>query len=281
MHGAVGTLLLAFLLQATPVAAAEACASRLSGLKLHAQSGPGCLPAAAAMGLSVLGKSIEPADLTRSIPFYRDGANLMDVQNALAELGIESLIFTGGQNDAAQLVEAGFPIVLFLESPAGKHAVLVWGAYRQSANGRCTDEPSALGIADPAEGTRKVLKRDELEPLWGAGQMMVLFMRLDKARRKLSGKGFPIEKAEAANHRFRAEEWVLRARKHGEPCRQKLELLNRARAEDPCWEEPYHELIGAHVGMGEEKQATFYDEQLARLREGHCPPGNGQTRSKK
>ena len=172
-------------------------------------------------------------------------------------------------------------MVLFLQRPAGKHAVLAWRVYHARVGGKCGPEPSALGVVDPATGRKSVLTIDELLPEWTAGQMMVFFRDVGKARSRLKRRGFPWNDASASNRRFRATEWLLRARKHGEPCAQMVILLERALSEDSCWESPYQELVPTLRGMGEEERASFYDEQLTRLREGQCPPGAGMERSRK
>jgi len=208
------------------------------------------------MVLRFHGIDADPDEVTRALAFYRDGASLVDLQELLTRRGHHSLIFSSGTATVPGLLRAGAPAIIFEMNGRRKHALVAVGYTAEREGDQCTGKLVSLEVIDPRTGKGRTLTRQALDERFGPGQVMVVLPGGDRVwRGKLEAQGVDVGAAAAANARHRAEEWLLRARKHEVPNPQALELLERACREDPCWAVPLEELKSAYRQSGQPEKA--------------------------
>jgi hypothetical protein len=195
-----------------------------------------CVPTAAWAAASSRDSLGSLAAFARDLVIAADGADLFDLQRALADHGYDSLVFTGPPEAGARLVEAGFAPVAFVSRGAARHAVVLQGIRRERAAGGACGAVASVDVMDPADGAKHSLTAAEFAAQQSAEQWLVVFGRNERAA--LAAKGFPLAAAEAVNRRFRAGALLRRAQAHGAPTADALSLLDAAIAEDPTWNEP-------------------------------------------
>lgn len=212
-----------------------------------------CLPAAAVMSLAAQGLPLSVDDLSRSLPVHADGVSALDLQDAIGARGGHAWLARGDRALLDALLAAGVPPVL-LVSGGQKHAIVVHG-----------HEGDSWAVRDPSRPPLTRLTDAELEALWGATghQVLVVFVRSwtpqtmpDDRRRDL----------QAQNRRFRAVEWLLRAREHGAPNDQAMALYARALAEDDASPEVHADLGVAWCRRGDTERARLHLKRALALR---------------
>lgn len=214
-----------------------------------------CLPAAAAMSLAAQGLPISVDGLARSLPVHADGISALDLQDAITALGGHAWLARGDRALLHRLLAAGAPPVL-LVSGGQKHAIVVHG-----------QEEGSWAVRDPSRPALTHLTDEELEALWAPTgyQVLVVFVR------SWTDEALPREvrrSLEAQSRRFRAVEWMLRARSHGAPTDQAMSLYDRALAEDDALPELHTDVGIAWCRRGDLERARAHLQRAADLRPG-------------
>ena len=221
-------------------AGALRCAAAVERAAVRQPAAVLCLPTAAWASASSRASLGSLASFAREIVVAADGADLFDLQRALADHGYDSLVFTGPPEAGARLVEAGFAPVAVVSRSGARHAIVLQGIRRERAPGGACGVVASVEVMDPADGAKHALTVAEFAAWQSAEQWLVVFGRDERAA--LASRGFPLAAAEAVNRRFRSGALLRRARAHGAPTPDALSLLDAAVAEDPTWNEPRDQL---------------------------------------
>lgn len=215
------------------VAVATPC-EMLLGFEPVPQRGGRCLSAAVAMSLSSRGRGLNPVELEKGLPVGAHGEEPYDLQVELKERGWQSLVFEGALEQGAQLVEAGYSPVAFLDEKGIPHAVTVVGVRRQpSPDGRCLGTLDQLAIVDPRAGTVEWRSASAMETAAYGRRMLVAYLPASSG--SLDDAGFPVAQAMRSDRRFRAQTLVTRAQARAAPDETSIQLLEAAVAADPTW----------------------------------------------
>lgn len=217
--------------------AAENCTSRVLR-DVHpatAATGPRCLSTALAFALSGHPTGPTERDIARGVFVDPSGIGVADAQARLEQLGWSSLSFQAPLEATARLVEAGFPVVVFVNLGVNRrHAVTATGVRRAREGDTCSTALEAVEIFDPLTGQRRWEAASALAAIQSEQQQLVPFE--PNARDALDDRGFPLSVATEMDARFRASALLKEAASHSSPNDQSRRLLERARSIAPNWE---------------------------------------------
>lgn len=166
------------------------------------------------MGAARLGPVPELTSFVRTLPVSANGIAFLELSDALKTLGLAPRVVQLKMTELTALIRQDVPAILAIKTGAQRHAVLAFGA-----------DPTGFLIADPALPTPVHWTHAQLTHAWSAQQAVLL----PKA-------GSPIAAAHrwmAADRRYRALEWALRAERLATPNADMLALYDRAVAADP------------------------------------------------
>lgn len=136
--------------------------------------------------------------LAREVEVHRDGIAWLDLAELLEARGLEVRVV---QLDAASLravLVEGLPVVISLVEDGVKHAVVVVEA-----------SDDAVRVLDPAVPDRVPLKPVALAATWAQGQAVVV------RKRGQGSSSLPWDVWQRQDALYRANEWLLRARRNG------------------------------------------------------------------
>lgn len=220
---------LAVMLVASPsVASAQVCSALLEPPVRYQQRGNACGPTAAAMALVTLGEDLEPDDVARRLPMSRDGVDLFALQQGIEGLGWETVGGSASLGEVAAFLDQGWPVLAAISRGGRKHLVLVVEV--TGVDDVCTEQPTVRYV-DPQRGDVRERTIEEFVMEQHEGTQTIVIGPADGPR------AFVSEELLAADARFRARSWALRAAAHEEANEQMIELLRRSVVEDPCWEQ--------------------------------------------
>ena len=158
----------------------------------------------------------------RELPLWPDGLHWFDVATLMEKKGSKALLFTGPPEAAARLVESGFPVVARTTENGQGHAVTIHGVERVQITSECGPVARVL-VMNPTEGKSTWLSARAFEARQSGQRLMLLYP--PSAQETLETSRFPLKIAQQVNARVRAQTLLERAKKHGQPNRQKLDLL--------------------------------------------------------
>ena len=209
---------LAFLLLALPRIAqgGEPPASHFIQNIPHITQGqaPFCAAAAALMGAARLGPMPTLNELVRTLPVSADGIPWLELTRALRPLGVDGRVVQLTVADLRPILAADVPVVVAVQAPTGRHAVLVAGF-----------DATTFDIRDPALRTPVRWTHVRLAEVWSEGQAVLLLPTAESTRLQ---KQFSAQSWTAQDARYRALEWARRAEALGTPGPEMLTLYNRA-----------------------------------------------------
>lgn len=221
------------------VSDAQVCSASLHPPELYAQRGNACGPTAAAMALGALGESLEPDDVARRLPMSRDGVDLFALQQGIEGLGWETVGGSASLGEIAEFLDNGWPVLAAVSRGARKHLVLITDV---SGEGESCDEAPTVTYVDPQRGVVRERTLEEFVAERHDGEQTIVIGPIDGPRAGAS------DELLAADARFRARSWALRAAAHEEANDQMIELLRRSVVADPCWEQS-REWLGRAVEL--------------------------------
>ena len=196
-----------------------------------AQDAAQCMPTAAAMAASAVGRPLTPREVARTMRMHPDGAHFFDLEEALIDLGLAAATTVADIEQIAVAMHRGHVPIVAVDRGAQRHVVVV------TRLGRCEgDDEVTVTWVDPIDGLDHSATARAFARQRSADQ--VLFVGP-------AGSGifdaWPLDGAatlRATHARFRADTLYRRALAHGDAGDQAMRLMHRASAEDPCWQPP-------------------------------------------
>jgi hypothetical protein len=175
---------------------------------------PFCAAAAALMGTARLGPVPTLVELVRTLPVSADGIPWLELTRALRPLGVEGLVVQLTVADLQPILAADIPVIVAVQAPTGRHAVLVAGF-----------DATTFDIRDPALRTPVRWTHARLAEVWSEGQAVLLLPTAESTRLQ---KQFSAQSWTTQDARYRALEWARRAEALATPGPEMLTLYNRA-----------------------------------------------------
>lgn len=170
---------------------------------------PWCAAAAGLMGASRLGPVPDLRSFVRQLPVSKDGIPWLELSDALRPLGLAPRVVELEIDTLTPILKADIPVILAVRRGAGRHAVLADGV-----------GPKGIRVRDPALPTPIWWSLDQVMERWAPRQAVVL---------PKAGTRKPAW--DAADRRYRALEWALRAERVTGA--DMLALYDKAVAVDP------------------------------------------------
>lgn len=182
----------------------------------HIQQGraPFCAAAAGLMAASRLGPVPDLKAFVRTLPVSADGIPFLELSDALVPLGLAPRVVQLDPPTLRALIQQDVPVILAVQAGPRRHAVLAFGVDAQG-----------IDIADPALPTPVRWSMQTLVARWSARQAVILPKRGGIVARDPRWR--------AADRRYRALEWALRAERVSTPGPDMLALYDAAVAADP------------------------------------------------
>jgi hypothetical protein len=160
--------------------------------------GPFCAAATLSMVARAHGLETTALSLAREVEVHRDGIAWMDLAMLLEQRGLEVRVVQMDAPTLRETLAAGLPVVVSLVEGGLKHAVVVVGS-----------RADGFDVLDPAEPARGPLSAAALGAVWARGQAVVV-RRPSHAAPRLPWVDWRRQDA-----RYRADEWLLRAKRNG------------------------------------------------------------------
>lgn len=170
---------------------------------------PWCAAAAGLMGAARLGPVPDLPAFVRTLPVSRDGIPWLELSDALAGLGLAPRVVELEIDTLTPILRADVPVILAVRQGPRRHAVLADGV-----------GPQGIRIRDPALPGPIWWSFDEVMQRWAPRQAVVL-----------PKVGARDPAWDAADRRYRALEWALRAEQVTGA--DTLALYDKAVAADP------------------------------------------------
>jgi tetratricopeptide (TPR) repeat protein len=251
-------LLLAALVVAALPPAHAAPASHIDLPYIAQPTAPTCVPAAVAMALGAQGAPVAVLELARAVPVHPGGVSVLDVQEALRARGQRAWLWRGTEAALHTLLAAGVPPVVLTAEPA-KHALVVHG---------WDPDRSRWRVRDPALPELTTMTEAALRVAWEAtGRQLLVVSAGELPAGALDAE--QTREMREQDARYRAIEWLTRARSHASPNEQALALLTRALAADDTIAEIHNDYAITTCRLGRRDDAIAHLERAVALRPDH------------